>query len=125
MPVYSIRGVDVEFPFDAYPVQKIYMEKVIEGLQTVHRITKTKKKHALLESPTGTGKTLCLLCSVLAWHKVEMERRLEDYNHQRMAGNSQDGEPIPPPQRLQIIYASRTHSQLTQVVKELKRCAYS
>ncbi len=45
MPVYEIRGVHVEFPFDAYTSQLVYMERVIQSLQ--------ERKNALLESPTG------------------------------------------------------------------------
>lgn len=35
MPVYSIRGINVDFPFEAYPSQITYMDRVIESLQNV------------------------------------------------------------------------------------------
>lgn len=35
MPTYSIRGIDVDFPFQAYECQIVYMEKVIRSLQEV------------------------------------------------------------------------------------------
>ena len=56
---FNVEGIDVEFPYDPYPSQKEYMRKVILSLE--------RGENALLESPTGTGKTLCLLCASLAW----------------------------------------------------------
>lgn len=59
MPQINISGINVDFPFEPYDLQKNYMEKVIECLEN--------SGNGVLESPTGTGKTLCLLCSTLAW----------------------------------------------------------
>jgi superfamily II DNA or RNA helicase len=61
--VLDIRGVGVKFPFKPYECQEVYMEKVIQALE--------ESTDALLESPTGTGKTLCLLCATLAWSPHE------------------------------------------------------
>lgn len=84
MPEHLIEGVTVEFPFEPYDLQRAYMGKVINCLDN--------SENAVLESPTGnfremssnsrlslilfhlilivgTGKTLCLLCSSLAWLK--------------------------------------------------------
>ncbi|THG03844.1 hypothetical protein TEA_017297 [Camellia sinensis var. sinensis] len=120
MPTYKIRGVNVDFPYEAYDCQLVYMEKVIQSLQD--------RSNALLESPTGTGKTLCLLCATLAWRKNLGDfstRAGERRGHN--AGVELSNEPlsqsessnIPP-----IIYTSRTHSQLRQVIQELKRTNY-
>ncbi|KAK4479625.1 hypothetical protein RD792_015151 [Penstemon davidsonii] len=38
MPRYKLRGIDVDFPFEAYDCQLVYMEKVIESLQNVRKI---------------------------------------------------------------------------------------
>lgn len=55
----EISGVKVHFPFKPYACQIEYMNRVMEALN--------EGKNALLESPTGTGKTLSLLCATLAW----------------------------------------------------------
>ena len=65
----TVAGCLVHFPFKPYKPQLDYMQKVIESCQS--------KDNALLESPTGTGKTLSLLCASLAWLKEERQRLLD------------------------------------------------
>ena len=73
-------GVVVHFPDGLSPhvPQKIVMSKVIASLQ--------KKQNALIESPTGTGKSLSLLCSALAWLEKE-KKRVDEANEEAEAWN--------------------------------------
>ncbi|EXB74483.1 Regulator of telomere elongation helicase 1 [Morus notabilis] len=113
MPTYKIRGIDVDFPFEAYDCQLVYMDKVIQSLQN--------KCNALLESPTGTGKTLCLLCATLAWRKsLGSFSTGISVSSSQYDSKSQSSTPKLPT----IAYTSRTHSQIRQVIQELKRTSY-
>uniref|UniRef100_A0ABM5G554 Regulator of telomere elongation helicase 1 n=1 Tax=Pogona vitticeps TaxID=103695 RepID=A0ABM5G554_9SAUR len=131
MPKIQLNGITVDFPFQPYKCQEEYMSKVLECLQ--------KQVNGILESPTGTGKTLCLLCSTLAWREHFRDAISAQKIAQRLGGaelfsdrplsswgNTAPGtdasayySDIP-----KIIYASRTHSQLTQVISELKNTVY-
>lgn len=64
--MYPIGGIQVEFPYRPYGSQLAFMGRVIS---TLDRAKREGHCHALLESPTGTGKSLSLLCSSLAWQK--------------------------------------------------------
>ncbi|XP_028400578.1 Fanconi anemia group J protein homolog isoform X2 [Dendronephthya gigantea] len=66
MAEYAISGVKVKFPYKPYPSQFTMMDKVIKCIE--------RRQHSLLESPTGSGKSLALLCSSLAWLTVEKEK---------------------------------------------------
>ena len=61
----------MSFPVKAYPSQMAMMAKIIMSLQ--------KGRNCLLESPTGSGKSLALLCAALAWQKAEI-KRVTEYN---------------------------------------------
>ncbi|CAG8520049.1 2929_t:CDS:10 [Ambispora leptoticha] len=132
MPEYLIKGIKVRFPYDAYSCQKILMEKLITSLQS--------NTNALLESPTGTGKTLSLLCAALAWREAYMARQQHEYyvrenkkpdkfnkelldtlNAAVSISPNSENYSRPPPV---IYYASRTHSQLSQAINELKTTTY-
>jgi regulator of telomere elongation helicase 1 len=134
-----LSGVRIHFPFRPYPCQEAYMQTVMNAL--------LKSENALLESPPGSGKTLCLLCACLAWqrHETTMLLHTEQLDYlstinqtaaaaARSGGTNVDqrgasGATKPrveykrrgPPT---IIYASRSQSQLDHVVKELRSTRY-
>lgn len=133
----QIRGVDVDFPFPPYECQVSFMEKVIQCLQ--------EGKNGILESPTGTGKTLCLLCATLAWREtyvaeLQLKQRLStdqgESNYVQTLGEElqhaakgeswgiSDNDKASFFDAPRILYASRTHSQLSQAVQELKNTIY-
>ncbi|XP_014482362.1 PREDICTED: regulator of telomere elongation helicase 1 homolog [Dinoponera quadriceps] len=133
MPDITINDIIVSFPFKPYPVQEEYMRKVIECLQN--------GQHGVLESPTGTGKTLSLLCSSLSWllaKKAQLQAQVIAIEKKDLGGNffkhltSGLEKAAGVPDNLQnfgwampkVIYASRTHSQLSQAMHELKRTSY-
>ncbi|XP_026543846.1 regulator of telomere elongation helicase 1 [Notechis scutatus] len=131
MPQIKLNDITIDFPFPPYKCQETYMSKVLECLQN--------QENGILESPTGTGKTLCLLCSTLAWRAhfkdavsaQKIAQRLkgaELFPDQPLSswGSAVTGTEVPAyyTDVPKIIYASRTHSQLAQVIGELKNTAY-
>lgn len=91
-----IKNIPIFFPYKPYTCQEKYMLSVIESLD--------KKQYGALESPTGTGKTLCLLCATIGWLAYQREQGCHFTT--------------------KIFYSSRTHTQLENVMKELDKTPY-
>ncbi|KAL9306814.1 putative hydrolase [Arabidopsis thaliana] len=148
--VYQIGGLQVEFPYQPYGTQLAFMSRVIS---TLDRAQRDGHCHALLESPTGTGKSLSLLCSVLAWQQNYKSRLLKgNLSHSKAVpeaatdplnhggGFIPETQPSDTPASTNvekaetatkkrtkiptIYYASRTHSQITQVIREYRKTGY-
>ena len=89
---FRIENTNISFPYKPYKTQKDFLSCMLKALNT--------GSNALLESPTGTGKTLCLLCGGLGFLEENKEK-----NHK-------------------IFYFSRTHNQLSHIVHELASTTY-
>lgn len=171
--VITLRGVKISFPFQPYAAQISVMSKLLEAIQ--------EKKNALLEAPTGTGKSMSLICASLAWQQKEKTEEVkgkeivsivvlfwdwlnflfyffffvvdekdqsenaeleefgsedEDFKRILKKGKfdfakavtmTREVPLLPKPKKRKvsrIFIASRTHSQINQLVKELKASSY-
>jgi Rad3-related DNA helicase len=138
--VRLIRGVPVVFPASKQPFspQLALMSQAVSALST--------GRCALLESPTGTGKTLALLCSVLSWQEHDYNTGGAVLSKAASSSGGADGASSTSNsgdnsgggsssntaegskksggthnrKRRRVFFMSRTHSQLTQVVREMK-----
>ena len=74
----KICGHDVFFPAGKRPFssQKSVISKALIALNKGH--------NALLESPTGTGKTLALLTSTLSWQQKQYEQAVVEYEEKQL-----------------------------------------
>ncbi|KXX78602.1 ATP-dependent RNA helicase chl1 [Madurella mycetomatis] len=65
------RQIDFHHPFTPYDVQLQFMRTVYDVLE------KGNGQIGILESPTGTGKSLSLICSTLTWLRIHKRSKYE------------------------------------------------
>lgn len=94
----KINGIQVEMPYEPYQPQIVTMSKLIECFQT--------NTNSLIESPTGTGKSLSIICSVLSYYEQERKKFSSE---------------IKP---FKIFICSRTHKQIDQLIEQLRKTSY-
>jgi chromosome transmission fidelity protein 1 len=72
------------FPFKPYGIQKDFMAAIYETLDL--------RRIGIFESPTGTGKTLSLICSSLQWLQDE-QSKVEEEKARQKALTDESAEP--------------------------------
>uniref|UniRef100_A0A8D9AKJ8 Probable ATP-dependent DNA helicase DDX11 n=1 Tax=Cacopsylla melanoneura TaxID=428564 RepID=A0A8D9AKJ8_9HEMI len=80
---------DFPFPYNTYEIQENFMKNLYFTLEN--------SKFGIFESPTGTGKSLSLICGILKWyydHKVfnleKIEREISELEIQKNKNVSED-----------------------------------
>jgi len=112
-------SLKVLLPLVATNSQKVMAQCAVDALD--------QSGCALLEAPTGTGKTLAMLGTSLAWQFAEVNRISKENGNSRMLRKTVDDKscvnpsPTEPPR---VIWVARTHEQLLHAVNEFRRLPY-
>ena len=140
MPIIKLKGYTIKLPFTPYEAQTKSMETLLSSFET--------GESALIESPTGTGKSISILCAALAYLEEEKNKILEDtskkskldslndFSKQNLTvdqallnalngsidgkENRENKNKLP-----KIFICSRTHKQLDQLVEQLRQTNYT
>ncbi|XP_066864519.1 ATP-dependent DNA helicase DDX11 isoform X3 [Kogia breviceps] len=111
-------GVHFPFPFTPYAVQKDFMAALYQVLEA--------GKIGIFESPTGTGKSLSLICGALSWLR-DFERKKREEEERLLEGRAnplnggKDQAPCPPPSCQQSPGSPRANGEpdwVTQFVQK-------
>ncbi|KAM6167608.1 ATP-dependent DNA helicase DDX11 [Erethizon dorsatum] len=85
----EVSGIDFPFPFPPYSIQKDFMAELYQLLEA--------GKIGIFESPTGTGKSLSLICGALTWLRdFEQKKRQEEARCLLVSGAGPEGQDLHP-----------------------------
>ncbi|KAM7116593.1 ATP-dependent DNA helicase DDX11 [Molossus nigricans] len=86
----EIGGIHFPFPFTPYSIQKDFMAELYQVLEA--------GKIGIFESPTGTGKSLSLICGALSWLRDFEQKKRQEEARLLATGTapSNDGKDQPP-----------------------------
>jgi chromosome transmission fidelity protein 1 len=115
---------DFPFPFNPYPIQATFMKNLYLCLENGHL--------GIFESPTGTGKTLSIICGSLKWlldHQekqknclIEKERELDHKIKNLKANNESDWFSIQTEQIELNVEKQSIQKKLNALLKREEKC---
>ena len=118
---FFMQGIKIGWPYpEVMKPQKQMALHLVKALKSQH--------HVVLESPTGTGKSAAILCTVLAWQRYQYDldckkvQQCQGDGDKGQSGQADSGDADV--KRVKIIYCSRTHSQVAQMVQSLRATSY-
>lgn len=130
--VLLVNNLSVHFPFPPYDTQVMLMQQIAKAVYNA--------ENALLQSQTGTGKTVAMFCAVVAAvgqlqqpsHPAE-ECSTTNQQATMLAARQLNYSPSQPAssathvpnavKRTTIYIVTKTHSQIQQIVREIRRCS--